>query len=125
MDFHLAALWFLVGATANYLISKILGLYYGVILFQEIEKFVAVYTTTLVKGVRVLLLRRFELLKESDTMTDEELNKIKQTDVVTIFLFKEMVMYNMRKSCPKYYIPYLKYSNWEELEEYAAEETRE
>ena len=119
MDFEIAALWFLIGATASHLISKLLGLYHGVFLLQEMEKFVAVYLTALVKDVRVFLLHRSEQLQKSGTMTKEDLEKVKLSDAATIILFKEVVLYKLRKCAPKYYLPYLKYSNWEELEEYA------
>ena len=124
MDIQLAALWFCAGAFAHYLISKIVGMYHGMVLFQEMEKFVAVYLVALIKDVRTLLAYRFNSLVNSEVMDEKELEKVRESDAVAILLFEEVALFKLRSICPKYYLPYLKYSSWKELEDYADKQTK-
>lgn len=124
MDIQLAALWFCVGAFVHYLVSKIIGMYHGMVLFQEMEKFVAVYLVALIKDIRTLLKYRFESLANSKVMDEKELEKVKESDAVIILLFEEVTLFKIRSICPKYYLPYLKYSSWRELEDYADKQTK-
>ena len=123
MELHFAALWFVVGVTAHYLISKMMGMYYGVILFQEMEKFTSLCAVALVKDTRTLFKRRLSSLKNSgqDAM---ELEKLEEVDKFVVSMFEQNILIKMYKNCPKHYRTYLKYSNWKELEEYANEHVK-
>ncbi|MAF26076.1 hypothetical protein CL634_10965 [bacterium] len=124
MEAQYAALWFFAGTLAHLAISKIIGLCHGILQFQEMEKFASVYAVALIKDVRVMLKYRFDALAELETMDEEELEKIKEADDIQMFLFGELAVAKMRSKCPKHYLPYLKYSSWRELEQYAEEQKK-
>ena len=124
MDIGSAAIWFLVGATLHHIISKIMGLAHGIISFQEMEKFTSVYIVSLVRDVGILLNYRLMALKESGVIEDAEIEKLSAADHKVIEMFKKVTILGLKLNCPKYYLPYLKYSNWGELENYAKQQTK-
>jgi len=124
MEIQYALLWFFAGTLAHFFVSRMIGLCHGILLFQEMEKFASVYAVALVKDVRALLKYRFDALADSGLLDKEGLEEMKASDAVQIFLFEEVALAKMRSKCPKYYLPYLKYSNWRGLEEYAEEQKK-
>jgi len=124
MDIGSAAIWFLAGAALHHLVSKIMGLAHGVYSFQEMEKFTSVYIVSLVKDVGVLLNYRLVALKESGVVDTEEIEKLSAADRKIVEVFKKITILGLKLNCPKYYLPYLKYSNWGELEDYAKQQIK-
>ena len=106
------------------LLSKLTGLCHGILLFKEIEKLASVYATTLVKGTRVLLKYRIDSISDSGAATEEETETLRAADEMQLQLFQKLIFVKILSRCPKYYRPYLQYSNWEEMEKYA-ESTRQ
>ena len=119
MEITYALLWFSAGAMLHMVLSKLTGLCHGILLFKDIEKLASVYATTLVKGTRILLGYRLETLSDSAAFTEEEIKSLKEADDMQIMIFQRLVFVKLLSACPKYYRPYLEYSNWEEMERYA------
>ena len=124
MEIYQSAMWFLAGVGSHLVISKLLGMYHGIALFQEMEKFTSLCASALVKDTRALLHQRAQKLKKLGKLDAGEQKQLEEVDALVVAMFERSLLIKMVQNCPSHYRQYLKYTNWQELEDYAGEQER-
>tara|TARA_B100000519_G_C14041769_1_gene343067 strand:+ start:249 stop:632 length:384 start_codon:yes stop_codon:yes gene_type:complete len=123
MEIQYAFLFFISGAVLTIIYSRLVGLYHGVKLFQDIEKYVSVYIVLNKKMVETFLESRRKIASAS--LPKDEIESMHQSDLMLMDVFKKSILVINKNSYPNRYLGNLKYRTWEELEQYAKDTTEE
>ena len=118
MSFWYALIFFCSGAIAHKVLSRAIGIYYGLESFRAVEKYVIVYTVLNEKFIA-------KILEDSLTSLHEEVEPDllaegqEETSAALRTLFRKSVLVTLRNNYPAWMGSPPRYKSWGNLEAYA------
>jgi len=115
MDFYESLMWFFGGALFYKVITYVLALGNGYILFTRLDTLTLNMLRAASTDIEMSFKIKYKQLK-AEGASKEALKLLRKKDAATLALWRDGVIINLIGSMPRYFHKFVQYTNWDEAQ---------